>query len=850
MLKFNLKLIFIILLFPIWINNAYANTLENLTETILSDGSVYFGQLKNGTPDGQGRMTLPNGNIYVGQFKNSKFNGAGTLYKSDGSKVIGFFFDGFSHGYTKTILPNGKIEEDYIDFGFAYLIKESNWEQEIGKNTVIISPTNIYINNNKFSFEDGYLNLTGKKSGRTLNQVEVLQRLARYYEDDKSTIIHAISIYEFLGDEYKIPDSYYWIGQLYWWGDAIEQNHSLAIKHWKYAAENGSALAAGHVAQVNRVAQKYDTAKYFYTLSANLGSDNAKYELAKIYEIEKDYDFALFWLNKKSIPYIEKKDLDKYPYNFIQVMSVNLNEAINLDYLDYPVCKAPAQQYWNNCFGVQTYNDDEDYYIGTFSDGKREGIGKYAWSTGQIYQGEWKNGTYDGIGELILSSGFVQKGQFINGKLNGLAIESNSKTKEIIYQGVWENNKFLRKQDTSSLNTQILDIFTRDKRDESSSDTQTAQVQSKELKQQLTEVQSQTQQSTSNDTQIPLINITRADTDDKQGVIAGHVSDNVGVAEVTVDGNVIPFSSNGTFEYSTYVPATGLSIVVEVTDLTGLSSTQTVTLKRNVNLSSASISFDRLNPIAKPAKRNNNALALIIGVSDYENTPAKAIFADSDAMVFRDYASEKLGIPDNRIKTLVNDGADIREFLLSTQNWLSRSVKQDQTDVYVFFAGHGLASDDGQNMYLLPYDGSPELLDRTAILRDELFSDIASANPRSVTVFLDTCYSGSNRGSEMLIADARPILLKAKDTSVPEGFTVFTAAAGDETAKSLQEAKHGLFSYFLMKGMEGDADTNGDKQITAGELHAYVKSNVIQQSSGTQTPELQGDTDRVLVQFK
>jgi hypothetical protein len=53
-----------------------------------------------------------------------------------------------------------------------------------------------------------------------------------------------------------------------------------------------------------------------------------------------------------------------------------------------------------------------------------------------------------------------------------------------------------------------------------------------------------------------------------------------------------------------------------------------------------------------------------------------------------------------------------------------------------------------------------------------------------------------------------------------------------------------------MKGMEGDADTNGDKQITAGELHAYVKSNVIQQSSGTQTPELQGDTDRVLVQFK
>ena len=96
-----------------------------------SDGSVYFGQLKNGAPHGQGRMTLPNGVLYVGQFKNSKFNGAGTLYKIDGSKVIGFFLDGFSHGYTKTILPNGKIEEDYyIDYGIANLVKESNWEQK------------------------------------------------------------------------------------------------------------------------------------------------------------------------------------------------------------------------------------------------------------------------------------------------------------------------------------------------------------------------------------------------------------------------------------------------------------------------------------------------------------------------------------------------------------------------------------------------------------------------------------------------------------------------------------------------------------------------------------------------
>jgi uncharacterized caspase-like protein len=101
----------------------------------------------------------------------------------------------------------------------------------------------------------------------------------------------------------------------------------------------------------------------------------------------------------------------------------------------------------------------------------------------------------------------------------------------------------------------------------------------------------------------------------------------------------------------------------------------------------------------------------------------------------------------------------------------------------------------------------------------------------------------------MLIA-SRPTAIRAKQQIIPEGFTVMTAAAGDQTAKLLEEAKHGMFSYFLMKGMEGDADSNQDNQITAGELHTYVQQNVIQQSSGSQTPELQGDADRVLVRFQ
>ena len=351
------------------------------------------------------------------------------------------------------------------------------------------------------------------------------------------------------------------------------------------------------------------------------------------------------------------------------------------------------------------------------------------------------------------------------------------------------------------------------------------------------------------DNQVPSIDIFSVLTTGKQGLIKGYVADNAGIAEVTVDGNVVPVTSSGSFEYRTFVPANGINVQIQATDLAGLTSVMSVSLERSASTATTSISFDRLNPLGKQVVVNRDALALIVGVADYENTPAKAIFADSDALMFRDYASEKLGIPENRIKTLVDDGADERQLLLSVKNWLSRAVKQKQSDVYVFFAGHGLASDDGERMYLLPYDGAPELLDDTAIARERLFADIAAANPRSVTVFLDTCYSGTTRGPEMLVA-SRPIAIRAKESAIPEGFTVMTAAAGDQTAKPLEEAKHGMFSYFLMKGMEGEADGNSDNQITAGELHAYVQQNVIQQSSGSQTPELQGDADRVLVRFQ
>ena len=169
-----------------------------------------------------------------------------------------------------------------------------------------------------------------------------------------------------------------------------------------------------------------------------------------------------------------------------------------------------------------------------------------------------------------------------------------------------------------------------------------------------------------------------------------------------------------------------------------------------------------------------------------------------------------------------------------------------KTDIYVFFSGHGLASEDGSDLYLLPSDGVPEILEDSSLLRNKIFNSIAKLNPKSVTVFLDTCYSGATRSEEMLVA-AKPIFNVVEEQEIPNNFTVFSASASKETAKVLKEAEHGLFSYFLMKGLEGQADKNDDHQITNEELHFFINKNVSRQAN--QTPQLNGNPNQVLVRW-
>ena len=257
----------------------------------------------------------------------------------------------------------------------------------------------------------------------------------------------------------------------------------------------------------------------------------------------------------------------------------------------------------------------------------------------------------------------------------------------------------------------------------------------------------------------------------------------------------------------------------------------------------------RLNPASLKAVSVRDAVAIIIGIQSYKHLPP-ARFANADARLFSEYAQRLLGVKPDKIRLLTDGDAGEIEIARAFSSWLMRNVNKGKTDVYIFFSGHGLPSDDGKSLYLLPNNADRDFIDKTAINQAELISLTEATGARTVTMFIDSCYSGQTRNGDALLANARPVALKSKSVGYPATFTVLTASAPDGISWSSDELGHGIFSYYLMKGMEGDADANKDGKINLGEMQGYLAENVGRQAgmmNRKQEPQLIGDLSRVLV---
>jgi hypothetical protein len=285
---------------------------------------------------------------------------------------------------------------------------------------------------------------------------------------------------------------------------------------------------------------------------------------------------------------------------------------------------------------------------------------------------------------------------------------------------------------------------------------------------------------------------------------------------------------------------------IDVIDVFGNAESKIIIVSRKI--ADSSVSTATLSPDAIKSRPTRDSVAIVIGITEYKNLP-KADFAKDDAQVFYDYAIRALGVKPENIKLLLDAEAEEVEIFKAFKTWLPARVKPT-TDVYVFYSGHGLPTPDGLGLYLLPYRADRDLISKTAVQFQEINLDIQAAKPKSVTIFMDACYSGQARGGETLIASARPLAIKAQTSIFPNGFNVFSASQSDQISSSSPDLKHGIFSYYLMKGMEGDADTNKDGKITLGEMQGYLAENVGRQAgmmNRKQEPQLIGDPNRVLV---
>lgn len=218
---------------------------------------------------------------------------------------------------------------------------------------------------------------------------------------------------------------------------------------------------------------------------------------------------------------------------------------------------------------------------------------------------------------------------------------------------------------------------------------------------------------------------------------------------------------------------------------------------------------------------NNNTFAIVLGNEKYRNE-VDVPYAQNDAKVFSEYVEKTLGVPHDQIRHIENAGYNDLRIAI---NWLAQAMQvcRGKGKAIIYYAGHGIPNESDQSSYLLPVDGignDPG----SAYALQELYDKLENVDAKSITIFLDACFSGSKR-EEGMLTSARGVAIKAKQSTPKGNLIIFSAAQGDETAYPYKDKQHGLFTYFLLKKLQ---ETKGE--VTLGELSEYLADEVGRQS--------------------
>ena len=253
-----------------------------------------------------------------------------------------------------------------------------------------------------------------------------------------------------------------------------------------------------------------------------------------------------------------------------------------------------------------------------------------------------------------------------------------------------------------------------------------------------------------------------------------------------------------------------------------------------VKMEVANNNLSKTSPSGEMVKKvNENTFAIIIANENYQ-LESKVDYAINDGSQFVDCCKKVFNLPDNNVH-FVKDAT--LNNIIGELDWLQRvcDAYRGEANIIFYYAGHGLPNESSGASYLLPVDGNSRIL-RTCFSLDELYDMLGKLSAKRVTILMDACFSGAVRNGGML-ASARGVAIKVKNSAPVGNMIVMSAAQGNETAYKYDEGKHGLFTYFLLKKLN---ETQGN--VTMGELSAYLKDQVkrysIIENSKPQTPAI------------
>lgn len=228
---------------------------------------------------------------------------------------------------------------------------------------------------------------------------------------------------------------------------------------------------------------------------------------------------------------------------------------------------------------------------------------------------------------------------------------------------------------------------------------------------------------------------------------------------------------------------------------------------------------------------NQNTFAVIIANELYQHV-VSVPHAFNDGGIFAEYCEKTLGLPKENIHLIKDATFGNIKGQLRWMRETAMAYKSEASFIF-YYAGHGIPDEKTHNGYLVPTDGEPKDLE-TCISLASLYKMLGDLPSKKTITFLDACFSGSQRGSGMLLS-ARGISIKMEPNEPQGNMVVISSAQEDETAYPYEEQNHGLFTYFLLKSLK---ESKGN--VTLGELADFVIDNVRKKSIVTngksQTP--------------